>query len=91
VLRDVFNLPDHSVYDWYWLLLTGSVFILPTTRVDAVVDDPDDNKFIACAIDGGAQFVVTEDKDLVRIGVYQFVQIIRKQAFLALLESQTDR
>ncbi len=41
-------------------------------------------------IDGGAGFVVSEDKDLLRIGSYESVQIVRKQAFLLMLESATD-
>jgi len=90
VLREVFRFPDDLLYDWYWLLLAGSVYVVPTTRVDAVRDDPDDNKFLACAIDGGAGFVVSEDKDLLRIGSYESVQILRKQTFLLLLESATD-
>ncbi len=90
VLREVFSFPDDLLYDWYWLLLAGSVYVVPTTRVDAVRDDPDDNKFLACAIDGGADFVVSEDKDPLRIGSYESVQIVRKQVFLLLLESATD-
>lgn len=90
VLRDVFNFPDDPLYDWYWLLLAGSVYIVPTTRVDAVKDDPDDNKFLACAVDGGAGFVVSEDKDLLRIGNYGLVQIVRKQMFLSILEDKAE-
>ena len=86
VLREVFEYSDERLYQWYWLLLAGSVYVVPTTVVNVVEDDPDDNKFLACAADGGTDFVVSEDKDLHRIGRYNSVQIVRKQEFLSMLE-----
>ena len=88
VLREVFGYSDELLYKWYWLLLTGSEHVIPTTIVQAVKDDPDDNKFLACAVDGGADFVVSEDKDLHRIGEYKEIKILNKQQFLALLEQK---
>lgn len=86
VLREVFDYSDEQLYQWYWLILAGSVYITPTTQVNVVKDDPDDNKIFACAVDGGADFVVSEDKDLHRVGTYRSIQVVKKQAFLALLE-----
>lgn len=91
VLREVFAYSDEQLYQWYWLILSGSVYVVPTTVVNAVKDDPDDNKFFACAIDGGANFVVSEDKDLRRIGIYNGIQIVNKQQFLALLEIEAEQ
>lgn len=87
ILRQVFDFPDDLLYDWYWLLLAGSTYVAPTTVVNVVQDDPDDNKILACAVDGGADYVVSEDKDLHRIGEYRSVQIVDKQTFLALLDA----
>lgn len=33
------------------------------TRVNYCVEDPSDNKFIGCAIDGGGDFIVSNDKE----------------------------
>ena len=43
--------------------------------------DPDDDKFIECAIDAGAIYIISGDKDLLDIGEYQNVQIITAQEF----------
>lgn len=88
VLREVFDYPDEKLYEWYWLLLAGSHYVVPTTIVNAVDADPDDNKFLACAVDGGADWVVSEDKHLRRLKRYDSIQILRKQAFLAMLEEE---
>ena len=37
-------------------------FILPTINWNLIEDDPDDNKFVDCAIFGQADFIVTHDK-----------------------------
>jgi len=54
--------------------------------------DPDDDKFLACAIAGRADYVVSGDQHLLEIGEYKDVRILTPFQFLALLEpSDFDR
>ena len=55
------------------------------TRV-AVCRDPDDDKFISCAIDGQCYYVVSGDKDLLTLKKYQYVKIVTVSEFLELLQ-----
>lgn len=89
VLREVFEYPDELLYRWFWLLLAKSVYVVPISVIAAVKDDPDDNKFLACALDGGAHLVVSEDKDLLRLGSYRSIQIVDKQSFLSILQEKS--
>ena len=50
--------------------------------------DPKDDKFIACAVEGIADYIVTGDKDLLVLNVYQNVKMIRPLDFLILLEDR---
>lgn len=86
VLREVFAYPDDLLYDWYWLLLNGSTLVVPESIPNVIRDDPDDNKFFACALAGGAIYIVSEDNDLRRVGQYGAIQVINKQAFLRLVD-----
>lgn len=52
VLREVFEYPDEKLYDWYWLLLAGLVFVVPRVIINAIQENPDDNKFLARAVGG---------------------------------------
>lgn len=88
VLREVFEYPDERLYDWYWLLLTGSEFVMPRVTVNAIPEDPDDNKFLACAVEGDADYIVSEDHDLRRLEKYDSIDVLRKYEFLHLLEAQ---
>lgn len=50
--------------------------------------DPDDNKFVDCALNGRAQFIITDDKhfDLLKTIGFPPVEVIRTKDFLALLK-----
>jgi predicted nucleic acid-binding protein len=86
VLREVFEYPDEKLYDWYWLLLAGSVFVVPRVIINAIQEDPEDNKFLACAVEGSTDYIVSEDHDLTRLGEYDSIVVLRKQEFLQVLE-----
>ncbi len=44
--------------------------------------DPDDDKFIACALAASANFIVSGDKDLCDVGSYRSIRIIRASELL---------
>ena len=48
--------------------------------------DPDDDKFISCALVAGATYVVSGDKDLLTIGRFGSVKIIKPAPFLDLIK-----
>lgn len=56
--------------------------------VTAVSEDPDDDKYLAAAVEGRAVFVVTGDPDLLDIREHEGVRIITPRAFLDLLGHQ---
>lgn len=49
--------------------------------------DPHDDKFLACAREGSAEYLVSGDDDLLQIKVFERTQIVRPAAFLAVLQS----
>lgn len=53
--------------------------------IDPVSDDPDDDKYIAAAIEGRASFVVSGDPDLLDIKEHAGVRIVGPRALLDLL------
>jgi predicted nucleic acid-binding protein len=59
-------------------------------EIHAVETDPDDDKFLACALEAHAEYVVTEDrKDLLSLKEYRLldahVEIIDLPRFIQLL------
>ena len=62
-------------------ILFAMKMVEPTTHVD-ICRDPDDNKFIDCAIDGGCIYIVSGDKDLLSLKSYGDIEIVTVSEFL---------
>ena len=45
--------------------------------------DPDDDKFIECAVAGGASFIISSDNHLLTIGEYQNIKILSPDEFIS--------
>ena len=54
--------------------------------VSGICKDPDDDKFITCAIAAAADFIITGDNDLCDVASYRSVRIIRASALLKMFE-----
>jgi len=53
-----------------------------SNRIHAVKDDPDDDKFIECALECGAEFILSGDKHLLRLKTYKGIDIVNVATFL---------
>ncbi len=51
-----------------------------------VVDDSKDDAILACAVDGKADYLVTNDTHLLKLGAYEDVQIVTPDQFLEILK-----
>ena len=58
--------------------------IIPATTKIEICRDPDDNKFISCAIDGQCYYIVSGDKDLLSLKQFDNIKIITVAEFLEL-------
>jgi len=56
--------------------------------VTVVEEDPEDNKFLECAIEGEADYIVSGDKHLLGLGNYKEIRIIRPREMLELMGKQ---
>jgi len=52
---------------------TFTIPVKITKKIQAVHDDPDDDKFIECAVSCEANFIISGDQNLLRIKEYYLV------------------
>ncbi len=57
-------------------------FVEKESKISAIVADPTDNVFLECAIDGNADYIISGDRHLLDLGMYNGIQIIRVREFL---------
>ncbi|ADD03471.1 PilT protein domain protein [Thermoanaerobacter italicus Ab9] len=68
------------------LSLDWVVFVYPQQKIDVIKDDPKDNIFLECAIEGNCEFVVSGDQHLLQLKEYRNIKIIKAEEFINLLK-----
>ncbi len=63
-------------------LLQITSLVTTHSRIDLIQEDPDDNRVLECALDGGASTIVSGDSDLLKLKKYKSIDIINVDAFL---------
>lgn len=70
------------------LLTKASVMTEDSYTVERLTTDPTDNKFLACALEGHADYVVSLDNHLLEIKHFHQIQIVDLKHFLKILSQQ---
>ncbi|MGE5580487.1 MAG: putative toxin-antitoxin system toxin component, PIN family [Bacillota bacterium] len=63
-----------TVLSW---LHTSTHLVFPSLALSVVAEDPDDNHIIECAVESGAEAVITGDDHLASIKSYQGILFLR--------------
>lgn len=72
------GIEPHSLLE---LVMIRSLLIQPEPLPRPVCDDPDDDKFLACAVSSGARIVVSGDKALLRCSGYESIMVVTPRRF----------
>jgi putative PIN family toxin of toxin-antitoxin system len=68
--------------------LTGvSDFVNPSKTIDVVLEDPEDNRILECAVEAKANYIITGDFHLLKLNKYRNIEVVNAVAFLEKLSS----
>lgn len=81
VMRD-FQYTEEKVNEIIEKLLNFIKIANPQIKIDAVKEDPDDNKILECAVDVNADYILSYDKHLLNIKEYEGIKIIKPDDFI---------
>lgn len=70
------------LFSTYW----NMIFANKTPSINVIINDPDDNKFIECAVELGAEYIITSDKELLSIKQFGNIKIVNPKQFLDIFE-----
>lgn len=59
--------------------------VRPIETLDVIPNDPADNRVLECAVAAGSQFIITGDNDLLRLGQFRNIRIVKVADFLPLI------
>jgi putative PIN family toxin of toxin-antitoxin system len=86
-------MPEPARLELVLAILEGAEVVEPRERV-SVCRDAADDKFFECALEGGVDYIVTEDKDILAVGEHRGVKAITAEEFVAVLvlrQAQDER
>lgn len=72
-------------------LVNASQIVPGQLEINVIKEDPSDNKFLICALEGKADYLVTGDKHLLNLGTYKGTKIISPKDFKSLIESDLGK
>jgi uncharacterized protein len=58
--------------------------ITPSVKIKAVKDDPDDDKFLECAVTAKADYIISGDPDLLNLKEFKKIKIVSPTQFIKL-------
>jgi len=59
--------------------------VRPTETLDVIKEDSDDHRVLECAVAAGSRFIVSGDHDLLRLGRFRNIRIVKVADFLKLI------
>ena len=75
-------LSAEDILEWEQIIIENAILVEPSEKLDIVKEDHDDNKFLEAAITGNVEYVVTQDKHLLKIKEFQGIKIVTPEEFL---------
>lgn len=58
--------------------------VKPKQKLTIIKDDPDDDKFLECAKEAGAEYIISADPHLLNLEQYEDIQILSPSEFISL-------
>jgi putative PIN family toxin of toxin-antitoxin system len=88
VLHRKFGMSGEFIAEAIGITREAARVVTPAVQLDVIGEDPPDNRILECAVTGGADYIVTGDKDLLRLKQYDAIRVITVSDFLDLLDGQ---
>jgi len=74
--------PDIDLQPIFELLMFNAEVVPSENRAEPVCIDPDDDKFLACALTSGAEYIISGDKHLLRVSGYKGLKVLSPRRFV---------
>ena len=81
-IKERFKPKEENVRRFFRLIFRKAIISKDIYRTDKIVDDPTDNKFLACALEKKADYIVSRDLHLRNLKHFRGIQIIDATTFI---------
>lgn len=81
-IRQKFHPKDETLKRFFRLVFRKAVVTKDIYKTDRITDDPSDNKFLSCALEGTADYIVSRDQHLRNLKQFHGIKIIDASTFV---------
>ncbi len=67
-------------------IVENSMLIRPKFKLKTIKEDVEDNKFLDCALQAKADFIISGDKHLLKLGKFRATKILTPKEFLEIVK-----
>ena len=82
-----FHPTEQAIEKFLFRLRTGGILLSVRNIENIISNDPPDNLVLACAVEGGADYLVSGNKHLLNLKQHRGVKIVTPAQFLEILKS----
>lgn len=79
------NVDTGIITDWDKVIRENAISVVPARKIEVIKEDPSDNKFLECAIEAQADYIISGDKHLKKLVEFEGIKIIDAKKFLDIL------
>jgi uncharacterized protein len=90
-LRDKFGWSEEALTIAKERIADFAELVTPARKIDAVKEDPTDNRVLECAETGISDYIVTGDNHLLKLGEFAGAKIVKASDFLGIQGAQGRR
>ena len=82
------DMSDEHIKEWVNLIVENSIIVDVAGKIKIVKDDPTDDKFIETALNGNADYIISQDRHLLDIKEFEGIKIVTPKEFLRILKTE---
>jgi putative PIN family toxin of toxin-antitoxin system len=89
-IKERYKPKEQNVRRLFRLIFRKAIISKDIYHTDKIVDDPTDNKFLACALEKKADYIISRDPHLRNIKHFHGIQIVDATTFIEKVKNQIN-
>lgn len=86
ILKDFkIQMPNEMIEAWKSMIIQNSSIVETKNKIN-IIEHASDNKFLETAVEGNAEYIVSQDKHLLELKEYKGIKIVLPEDFLEILK-----
>lgn len=78
-------MPEDMIEEWKNFIIKNSKIVESLSKIDVIMEDSEDNKFLEAAIDGKADLIISQDRHLLNLKQYNGIKIVKPEEAIKLI------